>query len=40
MCCNTKVLNNTKFIQYISKDLDITPDNKIRIKDIFNFAKL
>lgn len=36
MCCNTEVLNNTKFIQYISKDLNITPDNKIRIKDILD----
>ena len=36
MCCNIKDLNNQKFIQYISKDVDISPENKIRIKDILN----
>lgn len=36
MCCNIKDLNNQKFIQYISKDVDISPENKIRVKDILN----
>lgn len=36
MCCNSNVLTNKKFIQYVSKDLNIKSDNKIRIKDILN----
>ena len=39
MCCNISELNNQnnqKFLQYISKDLDLTPNSKIRIKDILN----
>lgn len=36
MCCNTiNNLNNQKFLQFVSKDVDLTPSSKIRLKDIF-----
>lgn len=36
MCYNIETLSNQKFIEYISKDLDIAPNNKIKLKDIFD----
>ena len=36
MCINTNMLNNQKFAEYFSNSYDITPNNKIKLKDIFN----
>lgn len=36
MCINTNMLNNQKFAEYFSNSYDITPNSKIKLKDIFN----